>query len=596
MPLDFLARRPYYISHLAPIWNALPVSERGIFYLMTDCQAHAMKVLKNPSLQVYQDEGDCGEQPILTAAYGDAVRAADFAHRPVILMEHGIGLTFGKAAYADGEGQREKFAMMPVQSRYVLKKVRPELAHIPHPIIGIPKLDKWADELLKPHPMPNKPVIGIAFHHGDKNSRPAEVGSAWEHYVEALPELAKRYKLIVHNHPMAGPTLMDIYRNLGLEYVDDFEDVMKQADIYLNDCSSTMYEFLVTGKPVIILNAPWFDRKSNWGIRFWDYANVGIQVDDPYYLVDAIEKTIENPDEYSMKRERAVHDLIPHIGEETDTFLEILIDFLHRQQPKQPVIKDVKDHEIKQATSSPNIKVRTSMDRGVLYMCFGEAAMNEMAKSIHSLRNVGCDLPVAVISDYPLPDKSFKHTFIKWQGESPYDATKANHFQFRAGRVKPFFYKLSPFKETLYLDCDCEIRKPIDEGFEVLRFFDFAVAMERLAVRELYNRPLAAWHHNYIERDTTISEIGAYGHFPFINSGVFFWKRGKGAEAIFKNWSEEWLRFSQWDEQAALLRTLVKCEARFFVLSETWNYPHDDNPDVIIKHLYGLGSARSDVN
>jgi CDP-glycerol glycerophosphotransferase (TagB/SpsB family) len=109
--------------------------------------------------------------------------------------------------------------------------------------------------------------------------------------------------------------LAPFYRDLGIEVVRDFSEVMQSADIYVNDCSSTMYEFLVTGKPVIILNAPWFRRDVRWGIRFWDYTDIGIQVNEPGELLPAIDRTLDSPNEYLSDRENAVRDLYPFLGQ-----------------------------------------------------------------------------------------------------------------------------------------------------------------------------------------------------------------------------------------------------------------------------------------
>ena len=441
MTLDFIARRPYYLDHLAPIWNGMTKDERGTFYYMgKDTQAYAEYKLKNPVLAEYtevgNDPGASGHNPILAAAYGDAIRAADFdPRRPVILIEHGVGLTFGKAGYANGLGQRAKIAIMPVQSKFIQDRVHPDLRGIPHPIVGVPKLDKWAGELAKPHPMPKSPVIAIAFHHGDKNSRPGVIGSAWEHYSGILPELANKYKLILHAHPTAGEGLRERYANIRMdfpkvEYVEDFEEVMKRADILINDASSAAYEFLVTGKPVILLNAPWFDRSQNFGLRFWEYTDIGLIVDDPDVLIPAIEATIEDAggrNAYKYKRERAVKDLFPFLGESTHKMISEIQTFLSRWDsthkpanigPKLVVNKPV----------IPFKGVRKSEERGVLYMCFGDAARVELIRSVASLRNVGSDLPIAVVgdkADMPEHLKEFEHTFIQWIGKDPYDATKA---------------------------------------------------------------------------------------------------------------------------------------------------------------------------
>src|SRR5271157_613313 len=186
MLLDLIVRRAYYWDHIKPIWDALPEGRRGSVWMPAGI-LDAIKA-RSPDVdhyyQPYEEGGQCGDNPILAAAYGDGVRAADAnPKRSTILIEHGAGLTFGKAEYFDGLGQRAKFSLLPAPSQYIADKIDPELKKIPHPIVGVPKLDKWAGEFNKAHLIPSKPTIAIAFHHGSQRSRPAEIGSAWEHYV-----------------------------------------------------------------------------------------------------------------------------------------------------------------------------------------------------------------------------------------------------------------------------------------------------------------------------------------------------------------------------------------------------------------------------
>lgn len=592
MPFDFLARQAYYIDHLAPIWNALPENERGEFFVMGP-KEYALKRLKSPKIQDYTEEGECGINPIITAAYGDAVRAADIwakkgLKRHVTLLEHGVGLTFGKAAYADGLGQRGNFSLIPVQSLYVKEKVHPELKDIPHPVVGVPKLDKYYESFNQEHPMPKRPTIAFAFHHGDKLSRPAEVGSAWQHYADSFPLLPQKYRWIFHAHPSTQPPLLEVYKQWGLEVIADLDDVFEQADVLISDCGSSAYEFCTTGKPVILLNAPWFDKKASWGIRFWDYSNIGPQVEGPSLLEAAVDRVVNNPNEFRESRRRMVHDLFPHFGRSTQRVLEEL----HKVVPSKetpPTFASVK----------LTFPVRTTKDQGVLYMCFGRNAQSDLIRSMASLRNTGSTLPIAVVGDQKIEGT----TFIPWEGESPFDYSKKPHFQFRAGRIKPFLSGYSPFNQTLYVDTDTTFLASPDKAFGFLNNWDFVIAQERLLLSQLYNRKGAGWEHDIAERDATIEAFGGgNGDFPFWNSGVFFWRNTRYARGLFKLWYEEWIKFQGWDEQKALMRAGNRSRARIFVLGEIWNFPHKDQMTEkvhesarLILHEYGRGSSRIDI-
>lgn len=593
MKFDFLARQGYLLDHLAPLWNELPEDQRGEFFVLgSRAQELAESRLKGGKVRDYLDEGPCGSNHIIVASYGDSIRAKTDPKRHVILMEHGIGLTFGKAAYADGLGQRALCSLIPVQSQYIANKVHPDLKHIPHPIIGVPKLDKWFKPRVDPI-MPKKPTIAFAFHHGDKFSRPGGIGSAWEHYVDMFPLLPLQYRWIFHAHPASNPRLLESLKNWGLEYVEDLETVFNQADILINDCGSSAYEFCTTGKPVILLNAPWFDKKTQYGIRFWDYANIGHQVEGPDQLESIVDRVVQNPQEHLTNRNRMMHDLMPYGGMSTQRAIAQI------QSRFEQVKATVVPTSYQQPVFPMNYKIRTSDEQGILFMAFGEAAQTEMEKCIKSLRDVGSTLPVAVVGE----STSTMAKLIPWQGPSPFDATKPEHFQFRAGRVKPFLYDLSPFKQTLYVDCDVEFLQKPDEAFGFLRNWDFVIAQERLSLAQLYNQRGSGWEHDLAERDFTVEDFGGgSGEFPFWNSGVFFWRQNRRVKRLFELWYQEWKRFEGWDEQKALMRAGNHADSKVLVLSEIWNYPHRhemkekvNQAARIILHEYGRGAARTDI-
>lgn len=619
MQIDFLARQPYFVDHLLPVYLGLPAGRQGDFYAMgDDVRERLQKRLSLIKIKNYTDDGECGSNPIVTAAYGDAVRASTAnPSRPVILMEHGVGLTFGKAAYADGAGQRVRLSLIPVQSNYILGKVHPEVAHIPHPVIGVPKLDRWSGYRFAERGA--KPLIVFTFHHGDRHSRPAEVGSAWEHYYQYLPELAKTHNIAVHHHPSASASrqpFFDLIRQHGIREIAEFDDVMREADVLVNDCGSAAYEFCVTGKPVILMNAPWFNKSQKWGIRFWDYSEIGIQVESPEELPAAIHETLTN-DPRRLQREKAARDLFPYFGKSIQRATEEILNFVDHAGKKPmksaqaPAQKPTPVSAPPPSNRKPVIKsreVRTDDKQGILFMAFGKKAITECHYSVASLRETGSVLPVAVVTNTPeqIPDdlKPHLHKVVRWNGQNPFEADKQQHFQFRAGKVKPFFYKVSPFEETLYVDCDVEFLACPDDSFGFLKNWDFVIAQERLSLAQLYNARGGRWYHDIAERDYTIEQFGAKnGDFPFWNSGVFWWKKCKAVKDLFDLWYEEWKIFEGWDEQKALMRAGNRSKARIFVLSEIWNYPHrEDRREKyfeaarLILHEYGSGVARSEAS
>jgi len=331
MRLDFFARRTHYIDHLAPVWNAFPLNRRGIFYVSQQVMDYAIREMGADGIVISTEKTPPGNGPILSAAYGDMVRAARNEDRKIITMEHGTGHGFGTAAYPNARiGKRDLVDLFLMPNEYTAKKSR-EVRPTRCEVIGTPKMDEIVHTYTA---IPNNPpVIGIAFHWGDKNANPPESGSAWEHYKSILPELKERYTVIGHGHPLSAEFYREEFEKVGIEWVQDFRDVMRRADIYINDLSSTLYEFLVTGKPIIVLNAPWFRRDVHWGIRFWDYSDVGVNVEHPSELIPAIDWTLSGHWHVCLaQRHKAIIDLYPYLGYSAHRAVEVLTAYMDEEE------------------------------------------------------------------------------------------------------------------------------------------------------------------------------------------------------------------------------------------------------------------------
>jgi hypothetical protein len=340
MRLDFFARRAHYLDHLAPVWNALPAAWRGTFHIAQELEPYARQELQEPQLEIFEGGIPSGDNPILTAAYGDLNKVIRNPDRKIITIEHGVTQGFRTASYPNGTiGNRDQVDLALLPNEYVAKHFR-AARQTRCEVVGTPKMDPWfyppffdPDRSLYAQfykfSSEHKPLIAIAFHWGSRNEDPPESGSAWEYYRAELPKLAKHYNLLGHSHPLATSEHREVFERAGIDWVGDFREVLRRADVYVNDLSSTMYEFLLTGRPVVVLNAPWFRRDVQWGIRFWDYSDVGITVESPGELFGAIDQTLR---EYGAicaeARRRAVADLYPYAGHSASRAAQVLIAYL----------------------------------------------------------------------------------------------------------------------------------------------------------------------------------------------------------------------------------------------------------------------------
>jgi UDP-N-acetylglucosamine:LPS N-acetylglucosamine transferase len=69
-----------------------------------------------------------------------------------------------------------------------------------------------------------------------------------------------------------------LWAELSVRFVPDFNDVVAQADVYITDNSSTLFEAAACGIPVVVLNGAKYRPTVRHGLRFWHYADIGVQV------------------------------------------------------------------------------------------------------------------------------------------------------------------------------------------------------------------------------------------------------------------------------------------------------------------------------
>lgn len=300
-PIDFLAGLPHYADHLMPVWWALPPDERGEFYVG---RAAAQRVARE-GIEPILGKPPAGDRLTVTAAFSD-LRAA--ARRECVLVEHGAGQSYDgdpisamDASYSGGRERGNVVLFICPNPRVV------ERNHAAYPtarvaMVGSPRLDVLATRLFTERPPNRTPLVAISFH-WDCPLVP-ETRSAWRYYAEAITELVADlraqgdeapYRLLGHGHPRLWPKIAPWWEALGVEPVPEFSEVLRRADCFVADNTSAMYEFAAADRPVVVLNAPWYRRDVEHGLRFWTHSRLGIMVDKPWDLGGAIHTTLTAP-------------------------------------------------------------------------------------------------------------------------------------------------------------------------------------------------------------------------------------------------------------------------------------------------------------
>jgi len=308
LPIDLLSRERHHLDHILPSWLALPEKLRGTAYLHKDMLAGAAE---RGVEAVEVGDAPAAGPLTLVASYLD-LKMARRLGRLVVYSEHGAGQGYvrsdgspvGSGSYV-GAIDRSGVVAALVPGRPSAERHRRSHPTIPAFEVGVPKLD--ALHRVPPRPVGEKPVVAISFHWDCRVC--AETRSAFRHYRTGLKRLAKDFDLIGHGHPRGMAQFRRDYKRAGIEVVEGFEEVIERASVYCVDNSSTMFEWASLGRPVVVMNAPWYRKKLEHGLRFWSHADVGPQVAGPGQLAAAIEAAICGESSISDRRQEIVADV-----------------------------------------------------------------------------------------------------------------------------------------------------------------------------------------------------------------------------------------------------------------------------------------------
>jgi len=290
--IDYYSSRTYYDAHLQPVWRALPPEARG---------------------EVLTPDSDLVARPRLTlvGSAGD-LKKVRLAGRRAVLLNHGVGMSYGTGHFGfSGASDREGAALLLNPNWYADAADAAGNPQVPRAVVGCPKLDPWWDRPAAPS---RRPIVVISFHWPGMQEMP-ETRWAFPHYRPALHHLKETlhrvgYEAYGHSHPLAARRLGSFWRRQRMPFLQEFDDVLRQASLYVVDNSSTAYEFAATGRPVLLMNAPWYRRDVDFGLRFWRHLP-GLQVDEPEDLIARIVEALHDSEVVRSTRRAAVLEAYP---------------------------------------------------------------------------------------------------------------------------------------------------------------------------------------------------------------------------------------------------------------------------------------------
>lgn len=319
--IDFYAKEPHFRDHMEPVFKK--ITEAG----------YEAKWVQN-------DVGSSARYAVV-ASSGDLERATR-DKKMVFFMEHGAGQSYNvrHTSYAGGPN-RQNVCMFLSPGPHVTAQNLKFYPQTPYAAVGVPKLDKWHREMSPEPPDPKScPTVVFSFH-WDCHVCP-ETRSGFEHFKESILEINKmrlengdgeavngEFNLVGHAHPRIRKIVRAFCVEHGIPFLDNFEDVLDQADVYVCDNSSTIFEFASIGKPVVLLNPPMYRKSITHGLRFWEYADIGPNAKDTKSLLAAIRECIHETREDRIERKYRINEIYyPCDGQASERAANAILDFI----------------------------------------------------------------------------------------------------------------------------------------------------------------------------------------------------------------------------------------------------------------------------
>jgi len=250
-----------------------------------------VKAASRPHYADHMDDVEVPDGVALVASYGDLTRVRA-KHRRIVLMQHGIGQSYGdrNPAYPGGR-DNDAVGLFLVPGPHPAERWRNAYPKARVEVVGIPLLDDL------PSRVPDgKITVAVTFHW---------LKHAQNFYRNEVLKLTDEFNVIGHGHPRAYG-LPRFWTHNGIEHVASFRAVCERADVLIFDNTSAGYLFAATGRPVVVLNSPDYKKSWDYGLRFWDAADIGPQVDEAADLRPAIRRALELRPEDVAAREAAL--------------------------------------------------------------------------------------------------------------------------------------------------------------------------------------------------------------------------------------------------------------------------------------------------
>lgn len=179
--------------------------------------------------------------------------------------------------------------------------------------------------------------------------------------------------------------------------------------------------------------------------------------------------------------------------------------------------------------------------RGILYLAKGQKVASEAVISASQLKNLMPDIPVTVVTDREIQTGPFDNIIHDEREFSKED--------------KPYWLKRTPYEDTLYLDSDIWVERPVYDIFELLEEFDIGVAKDPAEPHIFY---------------TDASRDNVPTSFPELNTGVIIFEKNTRMTHFCDEWMSKFTP-SETRDQRPFRPAIYESDVRMTLLPPRYN-------------------------
>jgi len=198
--------------------------------------------------------------------------------------------------------------------------------------------------------------------------------------------------------------------------------------------------------------------------------------------------------------------------------------------------------------------MRLTNELGVIYLAFGKPYLAMALRSIATLKEWNSSLPVCIITNVDFD--AAKTGSLDNNRDS---IIRLDELTSKNRDIKTNIVNYSPFKYSIFLDCDTLVMGDLSEAKLLLKYFDIAFRLN----------PYPQLRKG--KGDVLILDNNPVCVFPHWNSGVILFKKGENTIHFFEEWNIIHKSLKLKYDQVSLVETIFKTNARVLSLGDKWN-------------------------